>query len=213
MYTVTYDISNTHDWGRAGHGCGMRFGKQRQRRYDLLRAEHFTPLEARELSKLPRNTPALRALRADRRDRRARFEKIAERKLQRGEWSRQDIPRKWLRNLERMYSRNHWRVQYGPTGKQQPMPRHSPNPWAMYRVYDHFLPGKGYKSPWEKRQVRRGRTRLERGQVFISRARRGNGRRTQVESWLAQLERSIATARGRRRDRLLQQKARLERML
>jgi len=86
---------------------------------------------------------------------------------------------------------------------------------AAYRDYERQIPGKGYVSPWEKRQIRLGKTLLERGQVFISKAKtalkRGND--SQARDWIGELDKSIRAATGERKTQLQKQKERLERKL
>lgn len=193
-------------------------------RYNELRLEHFTPREARELSTLSKNTPALKLVREARQTRWARFERIAAAKISQGKWRRGQVGAKWIKNLSRMYTKNNWRVQEGPTGDQPRMAKHSPNPWAMYRSAEKAAGGpgsKGYISPWEVVAIRpRGESRLERGLIFVQqmerRARREEGSglsMTQLRSWIEQKEAAISEAKGRRKEQLIIEKNRLERLL
>jgi len=194
-----------------------RFKVRRQARYGILLSERFTPLEARELSKLPANTPALKLLRADRRARWERFEKIAARKLDRGQWRERDLHAKWLGNLARLYYKRRWRVQSGPEGRQPKMPKGAPNPWAMYRDYERLAPGKDYVSPWEVKQVKGGKTLLQKGLLFVQRtekkAREGGISKPMIQSWIDQKAQAIKDARGKRRTQLVIERRRLERLL
>lgn len=148
----------------------MAFKLLRKTRYERLRAAYFTPLEARELSKLPQRTPALRLLIEERAARRERFEQIAASKIGRGKWRRSDIPLKWRNNLSRMYYKYGVRVKFGPTGRQQVMPKGSPNPWALYREALRRAPDKpDYESPWKNRRYRR--MRIDEGMVVSLRER------------------------------------------
>jgi len=172
------------------------------------------------LSVLPRSTPALQLLVGERDERRARFEKIAARKIATGSWKRTQVQAKWVANLARAYRRLGYRVQKGPTGKQQPMKKGSPNPWAAYRDAEQRVGGpgtKGYVSPWEVKQVKHGKTRLEKGLVFVQRQERTRGRggasAAQVREWIAQKEEAIRSSTGRRRTQLVIERNRLERML
>lgn len=191
---------------------------RRQQRADILRLAHFTPLEVRELSKLPRNTPALKQMVQDRVERRARFEKLAATKIASGRWKRGDVQKKWLLNLSRMYTKRGWRVKEGATGKQQPMPKGSPNPWAVYRNYDKQAPDKAYLSPWEIRQVAHGKTRLEKGLVFVQtiekQAQAGKGlNKSVIRNWVEQKNEAIKKAKGGKKAQLMIERNRLERLL
>lgn len=198
-----------------------RYRQRRLERYQLLRAEHFTPLEARELSKLPRNTPALRMLRVDRVARWERFQKIANAKMDRGKWRTKDVPKKWLANLARVYRARRWRVQSGPVGGQQKMVKGAPNPWAMYRMYEQLVGGprsKSYVSPWELRNIRKGRTTLAKGLVFVQRLEqqavaKGSLNKGVIRSWLDDKRAAITKARGSQRAQLLIEYKRLEKLL
>ncbi len=163
---------------------------RRSVRYQYLRANRLTPIEAREFSVLPKSTPALKGLVVDRNARWERFVKIANSKLRKGKWRQRDLPSKWLANLSRMYHKRGWRVKEGPRGRQKPMAKGSVNPWAMYRSYERQFPGKGYRSPWEIKQVRGGKTPFDRGQVFIQKAEKGVGKST-IQHWIDQLTESI----------------------
>lgn len=183
------------------------------RRYDFLISQHFTPLEARELSTLKKMTPALKQAIAERGARRARFERVAAGKIARGVWSRGDLRNKWAANLSRLYSGRGWRVQEGARGAQQPMPRGSPNPWAMYRAMERIAPPKKDVSPWELRRIF-GKTHLERGLIFIQKAeRKGGVSASQVSQWIAEKDAAIKGARGQRRAQLIVERNRLGRLL
>ena len=184
--------------------------RRRQRRYEYLVSRHFTPLEARELSALPYKTPAMQQMVSERLRRRARFEKTAARKVSRREWSRTSISQKWAENLSRVYSYRGWRVQEGPRGDQHPMPVGSPNPWAMYRAVERVAPPKRHISPWQLRRPT-GRTRLERGLVFVQRAERAGGvGADQLRQWILEKGAAIRVARGSRRKQLIIERNRLE---
>jgi hypothetical protein len=158
---------------------------------------------------------------ADRLLRRARFEKIVARKLERGLWSRDEVGSKWLKNLSRMYSKRGWRVQHGATGRQQKMPKHSPNPWAAYRDFERQVGGtstKGYVSPWEIKQIKAGKTLLDKGLIYIQRQERKGGTTTgvpkeMIQQWIDEKNRAILKARGERRRELIEQRERLRRSL
>jgi len=186
---------------------------KKQSRYDFLVSHHFTPLEARELSTLPKMTPALKEAVRQRDIRRARFEKIAARKIARGVWSRGIVQKKWMENLKRLYTRRNWRIQEGARGAQQSMPKGSPNPWALYRAMERIAPPKRDVSPWQLRRVF-GKTHLERGLIFVQQAeRRGGVSASQVRLWISEKDNAIARARGQHRYQLVVERDRLERLL
>jgi len=189
-------------------------GKGQEERYQYLLSRWFTPLEARELSMLPRATPALRMLINERLDRRDRFERDASRRIARGQWRSADIPQKWINNLTAMYRKQGWCVLEGPRGQQQAMPKGSPNPWAMYRAIEKIAPAKGYVSPWQLRQIRKGSTRLEQGLVFVQQAeKRGGASLDQVAQWIREKNRAIKKARGDRKGQLTIERDRLVRLM
>jgi len=170
-------------------------------------------LEARELSTLKKETPALKVAIREREIRRARFDKVAATKISRGVWHREDLPTKWRNNLSRLYSSRGWRVQEGARGAQQPMPRGFPNPWAMYRSMEKIAPPKKDVSPWQLRRIF-GKTHLERGLIFIQKAeRQGGASVSQVRLWIAEKNNAIRNARGQRRAQLTVERDRLVRLL
>jgi len=196
-----------------------RITQKESRRRELLSA-HFTPLEARMLKELPRNNPARRQMIADRIDRWDRFVKIANRKLQSSAWRRSQVPQKWLNNLSRTYSKLHLRVRFGPTGNQMPLPKRSPNPWALYRWYERQYGGPGgkpYVSPWQLKQTKSGRTELQKGLIFVQKAEKGykGGElsKATIRSWIGQKNEAIRLARGKHRARLQIEVRRLEGLL
>ena len=193
---------------------------RRKTLYNTLRLEHFTPLESRELSKLPKSTPALKLVRQERIERRARFEKIAAHKIETGAWKRSQLSKKWQANLSRMYQKRGWRVKEGPQGKQQPMPKGSPNPWAMYRDAERQRGGPGgknYTSPWEIRQIAQGHGSLDRGLIFIQRTERqsraGTANPVMMREWIAQKDEAIRRASTADKTRLITERNRLERLI
>ena len=186
---------------------------KKQSRYEFLISRHFTPLEARELSTLKKETPALKEAIKRRAIRRTQFEKQAARKIASGAWSRDIVPKKWAENLSRLYTTRNWRVVEGARGDQQPMPVGSPNPWAMYRAYEKIAPPSKDVSPWQLRKVF-GKTRLERGLIYIQRAeRRGGMSQTQLRLWITEKSNAIKRARGGHRAQLIVEKSRLEKLL
>jgi hypothetical protein len=198
-----------------------RFKARRGSRYNELIAAYFTPREARELSVLPKKTPALQQMMDDRLTRRSRFEKIASRKIANGQWSRRDVPGKWIKNLTRMYSKRGWRVQHGAVGNQPKMPKGSPNVWAAYRGYEKAVGGPGtknYVSPWELRQVKSGKTLLDKGLLYVQKQERKGGTtsgvsKATIQQWIDGLDKSISKARGKRKQDLIAQRDRLRRQL
>ncbi|MGR3295985.1 MAG: hypothetical protein ACUZ8A_07150 [Candidatus Bathyanammoxibius sp.] len=187
---------------------------RRQNRFTFLRDNQFLPLEARELSKLPKSTPALKLMVLDRLERRVRFEKIAARKLEQGKWKRSEIPKKWLKNISRMYSRMGLRVKEGPRGKQQRLAKRSPNPWALYRKFVKIAPGKKFKSPWEIKQILGGKAPLQKGLVHIQQAEKaGTVSPALIRQWIEKKDAAIARARGKNRAQLVIERGRLEKLL
>jgi len=170
---------------------------------------------------LPRSTPALKTILAEREARWSRFERIAAYKISVGKWHRRQLGEKWLNNLSRMYTRNRWRVQYGPVGNQPDLTKGSPNPWAMYRDAERRTGGpggKGYVSPWEVRQLAQGKTRLEKGLLFVQQVerkarRRGGLNQDRVRQWIVEKDEAINAARGKRKEQLIIERNRLERLL
>jgi len=190
-----------------------RHSKSKERRYGYLVSHYFTPLEARELSTLEKQTPALKLVIAERELRRARFENVASRKIALRVWRRSDIPAKWANNLSRLYTQRGWRVREGPVGNQPIMAKFSPNPWAMYRSAEKVAPPKRGVSPWQLRRIF-GKTRLERGLIFIQQAeRRGGASVGQVRQWISEKEQAIKRARGGRRKQLIVERDRLGKLL
>ena len=187
---------------------------KKRNRYDYLVSKYFTPLEARELSTLKKETPALKVAIREREVRRARFERVAATKVARGVWRREDLPTKWRNNLSRLYSGRGWRVQEGARGAQQPMPRGFPNPWAMYRSMLKIAPNReDYIAPWRLRRIF-GKTHLERGLIFIQKAeRRGGASASQVRLWIAEKNNAIKVSRGQRRAQLTVERNRLAKLL
>jgi hypothetical protein len=187
-------------------------------RYVYLRAHNFLPLEARELARLPKATPALRSLIEDRDVRRARFERLAATKIAYGKWRRADVEHKWRINLSRLYHNKNWRVKEGARGNQQRMPKYSPNPWAMYRGYIKQVGDKNYVSPWELKQLRKGKTLLDKGLIFVQSSERtasagGAVNKGMIRQWMDEKNIAIKKARGANRTRLQQEYHRLEKLL
>lgn len=191
--------------------------KLKTTRYNELRSNYFTVKESRAFAILPKKTPALQAMMEDRIKRRARFEHLAATKIAKGKWRRSQVKEKWQRNLQRMYAKRGWRVQYGPTGNQPSMHKGESNPWAMYRSYEKQTGGKNYTSPWEIRQLSQGTTRLEKGLIFVQtlerKARKGDLNEGQIVQWINEKNDAINAATGKRKEKLLIERNRLERLL
>lgn len=181
----------------------MRFKVRRQRRYNELIGHHFLPFEARVLSRLAKHTPALRIMIRQRDEKWARFI----RKEERRDTPKYKVNIEWRRALRVMYCRNRWMVQEGPKGRQRGPTKGQPNAWAMYRSFIRTAADKGYKSPWEKRQLKQRRS-LDLGQVVVKRAERAETV-GQLRRFLEQLAVSIAEATGVRRQQLVRQRDRL----
>lgn len=198
-----------------------KLGRRQQAKYELLRSHNFTRRESRELSVLPRKTPALRLLVAERDARRSRFERLAATKIHAGAWTHRDLPYKWADNLARMYQRRGWRVKEGGTGNQRRMAKGMPNVWAMYRDAESRTGGrkaKGYRSPWEIHQLRLGKTKLQKGLVFVQKMERkarvaGGVSKDMIRGWIASKDEAIHRAKGRHREQLIIERNRLERLL
>jgi len=189
----------------------------RERRYQDLRANHFTPKEARMLSVLPRDSSARKVMVRERVARWDKFEKMAVRK----QWSKSKAVAKWAANLARYYTKNRLRVRYGPVGNQPKMGKGEVNPWALYRRYAQQKggpKGKGYVSPWEIRQLAKGKTKLAKGLIFVQKLEKQEGvargvSKDMVRQWIAQKDVAVKKARGGRRAQLIIEKHRLERLL
>ena len=192
----------------------MGVGKRGRTRLEpLLIAHHFSPMEARELATLRRMTPTLKAMITERDIRRRRFEGIAAGKIARGQWSREEVVKRWWKNISRMYSSQGWRVQEGARGAQHPMPRGFPNPWCWYRDREKYHPGPRSVSPWELRR-RRGKTKLERGLIFIEVAEhRGDLKIGRLAQWIKEKEVAAKNARGQRKAQLIVERDRLKKLL
>jgi len=182
----------------------MKIGTKRAKRKALLLAEGFLPSESQQLSKLPKSTPALRLLRKERQALRERFS----RKADRMDWSKTRTNKEYRKRIKNLYDRRGWLVQEGPKGKQRGPRKDKPSLWTMYREYERRRPGKPYVSPWEKKQIKKGKTKLDRGQIFIKKAERAQSS-VELENWVAQLDMSIEAATGERKKQLEKQRERL----
>jgi len=185
-------------------------------RYEWLLSQGLTPLEAREFaSSLTRETPALRAFIADRVEFKRKFDADLLRRMEAGTLtitSNADVEARWRTAISKLYTRRGWRVQQGAVGDQPSFPRGSMNPWAGYRFYEKSNPDPRNVSPWQLRK-HFGKTRLERGLLFIQKAeKRGGATYTQISLWIAQKTNAIAKARGTRKAQLQIELGRLERL-
>lgn len=104
-------------------------GSRRAKRFEMLREDGFLFNEARELSKIPLRTAAIRAARADRKSFLHRFIARAERKG----WGPGKQKTEYRAALRRKYRRMDWVVQEGDR-------RGDPLVWAMYRWYERDFP-------------------------------------------------------------------------
>lgn len=195
-----------------------QFRTQRRARYEALLSHHFLKLEARGLSKLPKATPALRAMIADRDVRWERFGHILRWKVAKGQWRARDWDVKWNKNLSRLYYIRGWRVKEGPKGKQQPMPRGAPNPWAMYRGYVRDTGGDD-QNWYPEQKMNKGGGRppsLVRGLVETikteKRVKEGSVSKATLGRWLEQKKQAIQGARGKQRTQLQIEYSRLQRL-
>jgi hypothetical protein len=190
----------------------------RQKRYQFLRLCHFLPLEARELSTLRRNTPTLKLIIKERRCRWERFKKIAARKTAYGRWKEGQLMVKWFKNLSRMYTKKGWRVKEGPKGRQQPMVKGSPNPWALFRDADRRIGDGGskrYVSPWHPKRINPNRTTLDKVILLVQKASREGHPPSvgQLKQLIDDLSEQIKNATGLRQRQLVQQRNCAERIL
>lgn len=167
--------------------------KARRGLYDLLRQEHFSPLEAREFSKLSKYDSALAQMRGERVKQWAYFKR---RVREKGWRTNYRIQVEWLRTLTRSYRRRGWSVFFGPhKGK--------PSPWEWWRArYDMLPPELQRGTPTRKAKAgKRVQEKIDKGQV--------NTRR-----WIAQLTVKIREATDRKqRDAWVRQRASLKRGL
>jgi len=144
----------------------MKYKPLRQARYERLITGHFSELEAREFSVLPRDNPALKKMYSDRQRRRAKFEHLASVKIRNGKWSRDMVASKWLANLSRFYSKMGYRVKQGPTGAQRWMPKRGVNPWSWYRDALKEAPNKPpYESPWKSHRRSSGKASISQSNI------------------------------------------------
>jgi hypothetical protein len=87
----------------------------------------------------------------------------------------------------------------------------------LYRDAEKRMGGtgsKGYVSPWEIKQIKSGKTRLEKGLIFVQREEKRKGASHEmIKQWIEQKNEAIGKARGKRRSQLIIERGRLERML
>lgn len=192
--------------------------KTEQKRFTFLLSAHFVAWEALRLSRLSPDDPAVRAMVSARKAVRAKFERLAAARIASGAWGRSAVPGKWLACLSRLYTSNRWRVQEGPRGAQQPIPRGSPNPFAMYRHFIKLAPPKKDDSPWEGRaREYKTRAKLIHGLVAVQRMARqfkeGKISAATLRQWVGQKKAAITRARGPKRAELRIQLRKLEALL
>jgi len=189
------------------------------RTYDYLKANYFTHREAAEFSILHGgiSDPTLKLIIRDRAKRRRGFERRAVNLLDKGKWRDADLEKKWVDYLAGMYRVRKWTVQFGPTGFQQRMRKGEGNPWALYRYFEKLTPERrdGYVSPW-RLKVYYGKSRLEKGLIFIKRLERGKSKASyaQILLWVGQKEEAVRkTHDKRRKNQLRREIRRLEALL
>jgi len=87
----------------------------------------------------------------------------------------------------------------------------------MYRDYVRRAPGKNYVSPWEVKQLKQGKTLLQKGLIFVQqtekKAREGGIGKPMIRQWIEQKRQAIKKARGKRRVQLQIECSRLESLL
>ncbi len=170
-----------------------RYRPQRLARYNRLIALHFSPVEAREFSKLERDYPALRKMV---RQRAAQYGVVTRRANREG-WSSAKRQREWVSYLSRFYSQGRYKVKRDKkTGDTTVVVRPwvvtkdvhgkkttpAPSPWEWYDNVFQRLPD---EQKWDTPRSHRQRT----PQVDIQMDR------VQKQRWIAELNRSIAAAR------------------
>ena len=161
----------------------MPFRTRRQNRYLLLRNSGFLPYEAQTLSKVPLKVPYMDIL-------------IKER----FKFKKQAIKDGWTKTKYELRIKDEYRVK-GWTKKNR-LGKLVADPWAMFRANEDVYKSKypSYNSPWVKRQ------KSFRDFVsIVEKAVKGH-----YQTWIAELDQSIAKATGKRKAQLEQQKKNLE---
>jgi hypothetical protein len=154
----------------------------------------FMSWEADELSKLPRKNRALREMSAYRDKQQASFFVRNAKKVGEGRWRSSDTAKHWKAYLWGWYRRNGLCVKLGAVGKQQKIPVGFPNVWEWYRRQLRITPdSKAFVSPWQQKQIKSGKTPLDRGQIFIQ---SGKASSPYTGSWLLALSKKIAHAKN-----------------
>lgn len=182
-------------------------GVRRQRTESYLLAHNLSPREAREFSILPLNHPTLKAIIRDRARRRRDFERIAVGKLERNQWGWQDVEKKWIQSINRMYRARGWMIKSGPES--------GASVWAMFRYFEKSHPPKKGVSPWQLKHYP-GKKRLERGLIFVKQLEKGTKKAspTQILHWITQKQEAIRKTRDKtRRAQLRVEITRLERLI
>ncbi len=167
------------------------FGPRRKDRYKYLLDRHFTPLEAREFSKLEEKYPALVSMLHQRAGQWGAFNRKAKKKG----WDDARRHREWLGYLARFYSDRRFLVRRNRKGKvvatvrswvvrknvhgRQIAPK--PSPWDWYDATFQRLPD---QQKWDSPRSHRSRTAAPHINLgWITKSR-----------WVAELNRSLADA-------------------
>lgn len=191
-----------------------RYKERRQGRFNHLLGAGFLRFEATELSQIPGIDTALRQMVKDRVARWQRFVQIAHHKVDNGVWDKSEVTDKWKMNLQRMYRKRNWNVQFGGIGRQRKLPKGSPNPWAMYRSYLRVSPWKAWVSPWEVRSTPHKKLTLQRDLIRIQKTERSGGaaNKNMIRQWMNSKLQAIAQAKGDRKQSLIAEYNRLAAM-
>lgn len=182
---------------------------QRQARYQYLRGKHFAPVEARDLSKLKRNYPALQRMIRQRASLWSGFERRAKRH---GWESQNKRTSEWRNTLTRFYTEERYKTRRDrKTGKVERIltnwvvhkdvhgnpinPR--PSAWEWYDAVFAQLPD---EDKWDSPRSHRHKTKEPNLRVD----------KVMLQKWIAGLDKSIKSARTKEeKDRFREQKRRL----
>jgi hypothetical protein len=114
---------------------------QREARYQWLRSKHFSPIEAREFSKLSRKYPALQKMVRQRASQWSAFD----RRAKSSGWSEWKRGTEWVNYLKKFYGDERYKVKRDrKTGERSLELR----PWVVHKDV-HGKPTKPKPSPWE----------------------------------------------------------------
>ncbi len=188
-----------------------RFKQHRQAGYDELMSRGFVHVEAMEFSKLLRRNPTIRWMMKSREKQLKSFDNRFARKVYSGVWSADERYQRFKDYLFGWYKRHGFLSQGKAKGKQPRLRKNAPNPWVWYRAVEPHVPDKRYRSPWEVTQVKRGKTKFDRGQIFIQKAEKG-AQKSAIQGWIDQLTKSIRLYPAQRAQ-FVKQRASLRRML